>query len=693
MANWWEEAPIVQQTQGDEWWAAAPVVGQPAPQPQPEPVQERGFRQRLYDNIIGDPNDGVTSTGEALGTWLNRAGESMTLGIIGDEANAAATGMLPGRSYESELERYRANEAAMSTLGGLSADLTGAIVPAAAGIGLINQAVTTPGRMIRGAQLGAAAGATQGFMEGEDGLMNRAQSGLVGGGLGGTLGGVIPGISEVGRQLYRTVEGGLRNSRVGRTLANDLGVSPQAGRFIGDAVGAEDRASMAQALGRAGPDAMLADASPAMAGRLDAAMRSPVAGAGLARERVDARAGNAYNEIIDALNGGQQGPRMPPVEAQRRMAAGARPTINAEYRKAYNTPIDYSSEAGRAIEDIVGRLPPGTARQAIQRATDRMTYDGAPNAQLMARVSDDGRVSFEQMPNVMQLDYLKRAFDEIADAGKDPITGRLSADGAFASRIARDIREATAEAVPSYRDALRTAASDIRERGAMRTGSTLLRPQTTVEEAAEAIGDATPAELRAMRQGVMGQIDHVLGNVRAVATDQNIDARQAMQALRELSSPNSQRKLEGLFGDDWPGVKQSIDRASAALGLRAGTASNSATASRLFADREIQESVTPGALRQGKPLEAAKEFIGGITGASPEAIARSRDEVKAEIADLLTRQGGAPQQTIDAVVRALMANPSNPTAGNTTRDLMTVLGLSGNQAIVEQLQRTLGTMP
>lgn len=654
---------------------------------------ERGIRQRLYDNIIGDPNDGVTSTGEALGTWLNRAGESMTLGLIGDEASAAATGMLPGRDYEGELERYRSNEAGMSTLGGLSADLTGAIVPAAAGIGLINQAVTTPGRMIRGAQLGAAAGATQGFMEGEEGLANRAQSALVGGGLGGTLGGVIPGISEVGRQLYRTVEGSLRNSRIGRELATDLGVSPQAGRFIGDAVGAEDGASMAQALGRAGPDAMLADASPAMAGRLDAAMRSPVAGAGLARERVDARAGNAYNDIIDALNGGQQGPRMPPVEAQRRMAAGARPAINEAYQRAYNTQIDYASPAGQRIEDIVGRLPPSTARQAVQRATDRMTYDGAPGPQIVARVADDGSMVFDEMPNVMQLDYLKRAFDEIADAGKDPITGRMNADGAFASRISRDIREATADAVPSYREALSTAATDIRERGAVRTGSTLLRPQTTMEEAAEAIGDATPAELRAMRQGVMGQIDHVLGNVRAVATDQNIDARQAMQALRELSSPNSQRKLEGLFGDDWPGVRQSIDRASAALGLRAGTASNSATASRLFADREIQESVTPGALRQGKPLEAAKEFIGGITGASPEAIARSRDEVKGEIADLLTRQGGAPQETIDAVTRALLANPSKPTAGNGTRDLLTVLGLSGNQAIVEQLQRTLGTLP
>lgn len=660
---------------------------------------ERGIRQRLYDNIIGDPNDGVTSTGEALGTWLNRAGESATLGIVGDEASAAATGMLPGRSYESELERYRANEEGMSTMGRLSADLTGAVVPAAAGLGLVSQAVTTPGRMVRGAQLGAAAGATQGFMEGEDGLANRMQSSLIGGGIGGTLGGAIPGVAEIGRQLFRAGEGAIRNSRIGNALARDLEVSPAAGRFMGDAVSAEDGASMAQALNRAGPDAMLADASPAMAGRLDAAMRSPVAGSGVARQRVDERSGAAYNDIMDALNGNQMGPRMPPVEAQRRMAAGARPTINEAYQRAYNTPIDYSSEAGRVVEDLVGRLPAGPARRAIQQANDLMAYDGVPNAQIMAQVGDDGRVAFQAMPNVMQLDYIKRAFDSLAEDGKDPLTGRLSSEGAFASRIARDIREATKEATRDgagrspYEDALSSAASDIRQRGAMRTGATLLRPQTTVEEAAEAIGDATEAELRAMRQGVMGQIDHVLGNVRAVSSDQNIDARQAMQALRELSSPNSQRKLEGLFGSDWPGVRQSIDRASAALGLRANTSANSATASRQMVDREITESVTPGALRRGKPLDAAKEFIGGITGASPEAIARTRDEVKAEIAELLTRQGGAPQEVIDAVSRALRANPSNPRAGDTLRQIATLLGLTSTPVATDRLQRTLGTLP
>lgn len=170
-----------------------------------KPAQGRGIGQRLYDNVIGDPTDGVTSTGEALGTWLNRAGESATLGIVGDEASAAATGMLPGRSYNSELDRYRQNEAGMSTMGRLSADLVGAMAPAVGGAGLIGQAATLPGRIGRGMLAGGAAGAVQGFADGE-GQGDRIKDAQVSGLLGGVLGGAIPAIGA-----------GVRSAAAGRT--------------------------------------------------------------------------------------------------------------------------------------------------------------------------------------------------------------------------------------------------------------------------------------------------------------------------------------------------------------------------------------------------------------------------------------------------------------------------------------------
>lgn len=649
----------------------------------------------------------ATAGGQGFGNNVAQmAGDGLFMGF-GDEISARLNAMTGydadtgsygnwGTTYDDQLTAVRSQEKEFSAENpstAIGAEIGGAVIPALLGIGIAGQAATTSGRMLAGAKIGAAGGAVAGFGEGEGGVAGRAPSAVSGAVIGGGIGGLVPGVAEVARQGYRAGQGAIRDRRVGGQIGSSLGVSPAAGRFMGEVIGGEDAATMRGALGRAGPDAMLADASPALAGRLDATMRSPVPGSGLARERVDQRAGSAYYDILDALDGGRQGPSQPPVSAQRSMSAAARPTINPAYKAAYDTPIDYSSDTGRRIEELVTRLPPKTASRAIKDATDRMVYDGVPNAQIMATVAEDGTVKFQQMPNVMQLDYIKRAFDDIAEDGKDALTGKMSSEGAFASRIARDLREATADAVPEYRTALSAAATDIRQRGAVRTGGTLLRPQTTVEEAAEAISDATPAEIRAMRIGVRGQIEHVLGNVRAVASDQNIEPRQAMQALRDLSSPNAQRKMEALYGNDWPGIRESIDRASAALGLRASTASNSATAARLMADREITDGVTPGALRQGKPLEAAKNFVGGIMGASPEAIARLRDEVKGEIADILTRQGEAPQKTIDAVTKALLASPANPQAGQSLSEVTTLLGLSSTPAVTERLQRLLGLLP
>jgi len=136
--------------------------------------------------------------------------------------------------------------------------------------------------------------------------------------------------------------------------------------------------------------------------------------------------------------------------------------------------------------------------------------------------------------------------------------------------------------------------------------------------------------------------------------------------------------MEALFGDDWGAISQALDQAGAALGLRARTAANSATAGRQFANELVEGVTEPGALRQGRPLEAAKGILGGITGASPEAVRALRDRTKSELADVLTRQGGMPARAIDEVVRVLMQNPMAMDAGSNTA---LGLGLAGTGAV------------
>jgi len=198
----------------------AEMSGMMQPRTPEQAYAEQTWPEWIKGNIIGTPDDGITNAGESLGTWLNRGGETMTLGLVGDEASAAVTGMLPGRSYEGELDRYRQNEADMSTFGRLSADLTGAILPAflpggqaAAGNALgrtaaavskvaptniaanfIGRAPNVLGAIGRGALAGGVMGGAQGFMDGEGDVENRLLGAGTGAGLGVALGGLASGI-------------------------------------------------------------------------------------------------------------------------------------------------------------------------------------------------------------------------------------------------------------------------------------------------------------------------------------------------------------------------------------------------------------------------------------------------------------------------------------------------------------------
>lgn len=661
-----------------------------------QPPQGRGAMAAIGDNLFGY-DDGVQSYGESAAefaapvlNWANRAVESASLGLLGDEYRAGVQSIFPGaNSYDANLAREREAEANMSMGAQLSADVAGGMIPTMLGVGAVNSATTLGGAALRGAGFGAGAGATQGWMEGEGGIENRGQSGVVGALLGGAMGGAVPLVGALGKQAVRSVSDGLRAVRVGDAVGGALNVDSNTGRVLADVIGREDPRAMADALNKAGPGAMLGDASRSAGRALDMAMQTPVPGAQTAARRIDDRAGNAYYGVMDALVP-EGGPRQPSAALERGMRKTARGGISELYDQAYDTPINYASPEGRKIEELVGRLPSGTAAKAVRQATDEMIYDGMPNAQMMVTIGDNGDVAFKEMPNVQQLDYIKRAYDDIAEDSRDPITGALTSEGRFASRIARDIREATKSAVPVYGDALADAATDTRARGAVRAGASLLRPETTVEAVLETIDDATPSEMKALRSGLINQIEHVIGNVRAVASDQNVDAREALKLFSDLSSDNTKRKLQFVFGDQWPMIEVKLDEAGAALGLRARTSANSGTAGRQFAKEAVDAAIDPGALRRGEVVKAGRNLIGGVIGGSPEAIARAGSDVRSQLADVLTRQAGTPQQALSAIVKALADNPQNLAAGKTVEEIVRILGLGFVPAAVGSASNMMG---
>lgn len=564
----------------------------------------------------------------------------------------------------------------------------GPYVAGAEGAGLL-------GQTIRGAWTGLTGGAAEGLINGagdETGggrFENSVTRGLIGGAMGGVLGAAVPNALALAGGLINRARQAAPNA-----LAS-LNVSPTTSNILRQVIAADDPALAASNIAQAGRTGMLADSGPVAQGVLDAAMQAPGAGARLGRQRVEARASQVMGDMNQTLNdtlGKPQGL----ISVEEAIKTNAAPQIRQAYNAAYSTPIDYSSDAGRAVEDLLTRLPEGTTLNAIKKANDRMRFDGSPANQIMASIADDGSVTFQEMPNVMQLDYMKRAFDAIARDGTDPITGAMSSDAAFARKVAQSIRDTTRNAVPAYGQALELAADDLSQRAAVDFGRNILAggERVTREMVAREVKDATKPELAAMRLALRSQIDETLANVRRFASNPGADpdGAQLSKAFGMLNSEAAQTKIRALLGPDADFVISSIDQAQRALGVKSAVARNSATAGRQLFTQFLNEATAPGVIgkaAQGEPLQATQRVIQELTNMTPENITAAQQKIVNELTDVLTRSGNLEaMQALHSLERVSAGKPiTELQAYQITRAATVALATAGHQRGTQSLQR------
>lgn len=550
---------------------------------------------------------------------------------------------------------------------------------------------------LAGMGLGAAEGGIYGSGEGttpQEQLSNAATGAAFGGAVGGAMGFAGPYV-EAG---VKNVISAFRSSDIG-TIAATFGISANAARVIKNTfeMGGDMQAAI-QRLMKAGDDGMVADAGQAGQALLDAVAASGPSGSAAARGPIDQRMEETAQRLDTGLTGLLGQPAEGPVTAVNEIMANTATQRSDLYGKAYQTPIDYSAPSGQNIEAIIQqRVEPDIMMAAIREANAEMADRGMVNQQIMAQIGPDGLVRFVEMPNVRQIDELKKALNQLSRNARNTegLVPKETSQSLRYARQANDIRDALVEATGgpqgTYAQALKVGGDTIQERNAFELGERLLSPNTRVEDVMLEIGKTpSKAQLEAARRGLRTRIDQVVGDVKRIPSDPNLDARQALATLREMGSDNAREKIKRIMGGQADEIFRLLDEAGVAAETRAAMAVNSRTAVRQATQEDIAQMTAPGVAGQalrGEPVNTTKKLIQAVTGYTDEFTVQQRQRVYQDLAKALTQRRGpdavAALRVLDAamqgqkltdaqtdmlarMVTTALASSTAPTAGRET---------------------------
>ena len=601
---------------------------------------EQAMSQQRQDVISQSPAfaRGVKATEGTfgIGSYIDEAAQAISPDF-GSKVRAASGAMDKEEPVES---------IALQTLGAVITSLPIGVAASLSKWGptAAAQGITRGQKIIRGLFGGIAAGGVEGgvygYGEGQGSFANRASSARSGAMFGaapaGFLGATMPVLGDVVKRILETDV---------KLIAKTFGVSVEAARVVKQAF--SDGGNIDDAIANiraAGNDGMLADAGPAADALIDAAAasgpRATQATQQVIGDRAEAASATIGKTMDETLGASPTGARTASEEISKRTA----PARTKAYGDAYSKPIDYASDKGRAIEEVISRITPKNMANAIEEANADMLADGVKNQQIMATIADDGSISFSEMPNVQQLDYIKRSLGNMANDLKDPVTGALPSNAIRFNKLSGQLKKAIGDAVPEYNVAVKVGGDKIAEDEALDLGMKLLSPKTTREQVARQMLDSSDAEKQSARLGARNYIDETLANVKASIATPETDIKEAMKVLADLSSRANLAKLRLVIGSD--GVKKmqkELEVVRRALTLKAAVAKNSATAQRQAIQTTSKAILNEGPwnmIKKGQPLEAIKESMKLLTGSNASGEAMRQSGMYTDVIKALTEKRG-----------------------------------------------------
>jgi hypothetical protein len=402
-----------------------------APSSAPKPDK---YRQAAMDDAASAKKAGI----DPSGGYMDRILSGMTFGAS-DEI-LAGLGTVPqmikrgtlspteGYNYAKAAENERMDSARKNTGAlGTAAELAGGVLTggnaAKAGLTFMKPAQALPARIGAMAGDGAAYGGVTGFNEGEGAdRLSGAAGGAVAGGL---LGAAIPSVGAAVKTAASPVV-----SNIMARMDPEGAAAARVARAVGESGKSVDNLgydlSNASAAGQG--EFTLADAMGNPGQRLlSTVARAPGEGRSKVVEFMNARqAGQAdrVGGIIDEALGADQTGR----QAMAAKLTEARKVAGPLYEKAFEEKPIYSERLKEFLNDPISKLGlrRGLEIQRLEALAEGKKFD--PYDMGITGFDEAGEPIVGKTPNMRLWDAIKRGYDDMLDAYRDPMSGKLNLD-------------------------------------------------------------------------------------------------------------------------------------------------------------------------------------------------------------------------------------------------------------------------
>lgn len=364
------------------------------------------------------------------------------------------------------------------------------------------------------------------------------------------------------------------------------------------------------------------------------------------------------------------------VGSQTLDALTSRPAMQAAMQRA----MSIAAEEGRSPSELgfVVQNTPNAPTTEMRTVTQAVPGGGTRDVQVKVPVTGGSTPEMVQVqnPTAQTWDYVKRGLDDVINANRNPVTGKLILDEKGRAQLGtlNALRSELVKLNPAYGDALAAGGEPLRLEDAYRNAPKLMADNVPLNTFSAKFSALSPSEQQA----------HVGGFVNNLY--ERIEAGKLR--LKDMQSPLFQKKMTIMLGPEKASaVTESLGHEAALMrtGSKINPNGGSPTAELTAADKDQEATMrtvagAAGKVAKGDFLGAAAHaltdpFLGAVRGAQVPLNEASRTEA----ANLLML---APSELKNRLVS--LGNAQNPNFGYRgviARQLVPASVITGNRLI------------